>query len=90
MIDQVAALRAYEDALTPVEASVRNLRVVTESAAGGADVDRLYQQIVGADSRSSTPPRCKATSTMSAPASMPRSRTWIPCSQRGTVDDGCD
>lgn len=49
LIDRVAALRAYEDALTPVEASVRNLQVVTELAAGGGDVDRLYQQIVGAE-----------------------------------------
>ena len=45
----MAALRAYEDALTPVEASVRNLQVVTELAGGGGDVDRLYQQIVGAE-----------------------------------------
>lgn len=46
---RVAALRAYEDALTPVEASVRNLQVVTELAAGGGEVDRLYQQIVGTE-----------------------------------------
>jgi hypothetical protein len=49
LIDRVAALRAYEDALTPVEASVRNLQAVTELAAGRGDVDRLYQQIVGAE-----------------------------------------
>ncbi|NMD64211.1 hypothetical protein HHU13_28735 [Nocardia globerula] len=28
---------------------MRNLQVVTELAAGGGDVDRLYQQIVGAE-----------------------------------------
>ncbi|NMM83288.1 hypothetical protein B2J88_02745 [Rhodococcus sp. SRB_17] len=28
---------------------MRNLRVVTELAVGGGDVDRLYQQIVGAE-----------------------------------------
>lgn len=49
MIDRVAALRAYEDALTPVEASVRNLRVVTELAGGGGDAGWQYQQIVGAE-----------------------------------------
>ncbi|MCJ0907474.1 hypothetical protein [Rhodococcus sp. ARC_M6] len=49
LIDQVAALRADEDALTPIVTSLRNLRVVTELAAGGGDVDRLYQQIVGSE-----------------------------------------
>ncbi|NRI68758.1 hypothetical protein FEZ60_24880 [Rhodococcus sp. MS16] len=28
---------------------MRNLQVVTELAAGGGEVDRLYQQIVGAE-----------------------------------------
>ena len=49
LIDRVAALRAYEDALTPIETSLRNLRVVAELAAGGGDVDRLYQQIAGSE-----------------------------------------
>ncbi|MFE4502441.1 hypothetical protein ACFRFQ_21530 [Rhodococcus sp. NPDC056743] len=35
LIDRVAALRAYEAALTPVETSLRNLRVVTELGSWG-------------------------------------------------------
>lgn len=49
LIDRVAALRAYELALTPIESSLRNLRSVTELAGGGADVDRLCNDIVGAE-----------------------------------------
>ncbi|UNN05262.1 hypothetical protein [Rhodococcus opacus] len=49
LIDRVAALRAYEDALTPIATSLHNLRAITEMATGGADVDRLYEGIVGAE-----------------------------------------
>ncbi|WP_244163389.1 hypothetical protein [Rhodococcus koreensis] len=49
LIDRVAALRAYEDALTPIAMSLRNLCAITEMATGGADVDRLYERIVGAE-----------------------------------------
>ncbi|WP_009475948.1 hypothetical protein [Rhodococcus sp. JVH1] len=49
LIDRVAALRAYEAALTPIATSVHNLHAVTEMATGGADVDRLYEDIVGAE-----------------------------------------
>jgi hypothetical protein len=49
LIDRVAALRAYEAALTSIATSVRKLRTVTEMATGGQDVDRLYEDIVGAE-----------------------------------------
>ena len=49
LIDRVAALRAYAAALTPIATSVHNLRTVTDMATGGADVDRLYEHIVGAE-----------------------------------------
>lgn len=49
LVDRVAALRAYEQALAPIGTSLHNLQVVTELAAGGEDVDRLYRQIVGAE-----------------------------------------
>ncbi|WP_157180220.1 MULTISPECIES: hypothetical protein [unclassified Rhodococcus (in: high G+C Gram-positive bacteria)] len=49
LIDRAAALRAYEDALTPIATSLTNLRAITEMTAGGADVDRLYAGIVDAE-----------------------------------------
>ncbi|MDH6291869.1 hypothetical protein [Rhodococcus opacus] len=49
LIDRVAALRAYEDALTPIATTLHNLRSISEMATGGADVDRLYAGIVGAE-----------------------------------------
>lgn len=49
LVDRVAALRAYEQALTPIGTVLHNLRAVTELAAGGGDVDRVFRQIIGSD-----------------------------------------
>jgi hypothetical protein len=49
LIDRVAALRAYEAELTAIATSVHNLHTVTEIATRGAAVDRLYEDIVGAE-----------------------------------------
>ncbi|MFM9262216.1 hypothetical protein ACKAMS_26610 [Rhodococcus sp. 5A-K4] len=49
LVDRVAALRAYEQALTPIAAALNNLQSVTELAAGAADVDRIFGQIIGSD-----------------------------------------
>src|SRR3546814_12702995 len=49
LVDRVAALRAYEQALTPIGVALNNLQSVTELAAGAADVDRIFGQIIGSD-----------------------------------------
>jgi hypothetical protein len=49
LIDRVAALRAYEAELAAIATSVHNLHTVTEIATRGAAVDRLYEDIVGAE-----------------------------------------
>ncbi|WP_084721921.1 hypothetical protein [Rhodococcus marinonascens] len=49
LVDRVAALRAHHRALAAIEASLHNLWAVTELAAGGGDVDQLYQQITGSE-----------------------------------------
>lgn len=78
LIDRVAALRAYEDALTPVEASVRNLQVVTELAAGGGDAGWLHQQIAGAELSIEHTATLRGDVDDVPQASMPRCRTSIP------------
>ncbi|MDV8006944.1 hypothetical protein [Rhodococcus sp. IEGM 1318] len=50
LVDRIAALRAYEEAaLTPIGAALNNLQAVTELAAGGGDVDRVFRQITGSE-----------------------------------------
>lgn len=49
LVDRIAALRAYEQALAPIGTALNNLQAVTELAAGGGDVDRVYQQIAGSE-----------------------------------------
>lgn len=49
LVDRIAALRAYEQALTPIGAALNNLQAVTELAAGGGDVDRVFKQITGSE-----------------------------------------
>lgn len=49
LVDRIAALRAYEQALTPTGAALHNLQAVTELAAGGGDVDRVFRQITGSE-----------------------------------------
>lgn len=47
LVNRVAILRAYEAALDPLHASLRNLASITAMWSGGQDVDRLYAQIAG-------------------------------------------
>ncbi|MFD4268134.1 hypothetical protein [Rhodococcus sp. NPDC058481] len=49
LIDRVAALRAYEDALGHVETSLDNLDTVTRLAADRHDVERLERLTLGAE-----------------------------------------
>lgn len=49
LVDRIAALRAYEQALTPIGTALNNLQAVTKLAAGGGDVDRVFGQITGSE-----------------------------------------
>lgn len=47
LIDRVAALRAYEQALTPIAGALHTLDTINSLRSGGGDVDRIYRQITG-------------------------------------------
>lgn len=49
LVDRIAALRTYEQALAPIGTVLNNLQAVTELAAGGGEVDRVFGQITGSE-----------------------------------------
>ncbi len=81
LVDRIAALRAYEQALTPIGTALNNLQGVTELATVGG----RWTESSGRSPAPTTP--CETTSTTSEPVSTPRSLTSTVSSAHTTTPE---